>query len=610
MLVGTLALRDLFEKNVHYVVPLYQRPYVWGRDQQWEPLWEDLRRLAEHLLLNQQVRAHFLGATVHEWVQVPPGQIETKLVIDGQQRLTTLQLLLKAFQDVAASRGIANFAEALGTLTRNSNPLITKAEKRFKVWPTNADRQEFRRVMEAGSPAALKEAFGVKHSAAKIGRPLSDAYLYFTDVIDTWLDVEGGEVEPRVEALYNTLHVQLRLVVIDLDEKDDAQLIFETLNARGTPLLAADLVKNALLQEIRAAGGAADELYEKHWLPFDQDHGYWRDPIGRGHARRPRIDAFLQQFLTLKGKAEVPAAQLYSAYRDLVHDQPQVAGTAADRLASIDRYARIYRRFSDAGQHPRIVLFFERLAVMEIGTAYPLLLELFARLGAERERIIAVLADIESMLVRRMVCRLSTRGYNRLFLELIGALPTSSDDIETALRAKLLSGTAEYDRWPDDAEFQAAWSRNALYENLTRPRLRLLLEALEAALHSEFAETSNVPRGLTVEHVLPQSWSTYWPLPADVPAVEAQLERQALLHTIGNLTLLNEKLNPLVSNGAWPTKRKALVEHSVLKLNRDLCDSEVWDESAIRARSDLLFKLARAMWPRPVSVEKTQAEAA
>jgi hypothetical protein len=610
MLVGTLSLRDLFERNVHHVVPLYQRPYVWSRDLQWEPLWDDLRRLAESLLRHEPVRAHFMGAIVHEKDAVPPGQIETRLVIDGQQRLTTLQLLLKAFQDVVQARGIESFAQALGGLTHNSHPLISRSEQRFKVWPTNADRQEFRRVMEAGTPAALKEACGTKLSAAKVGRPLPDAYLYFAGVIASWLDADGVEVEPRVHALYSALYQQLRLVVIDLDDKDDAQLIFETLNARGTPLLAADLVKNALLQDIRAKGGAVDDLYERHWQPFDTDAAYWRKLIGRGHAQRPRIDVFLQHLLTLKTQAEVPAAHLYAAYRDFVRDRPDVAGTPEARLASIQRYARIYRRFDDTAQQPRISLFFERLGIMEIGTAYPFLLELISSLGAEEGRIVAVLGDIESLLVRRMVCRLSTRGYNRLFLDLVSTLHNASTDLEGALRAKLLSATAEYDRWPDDAEFMSAWTRNPLYENLTRPRLRLLLEALEAALRSEFAETSNVPRWLTVEHILPQSWSTHWPLPEGPSPVEVQLDRQSALHTIGNLTLLNDKLNPLVSNGPWAEKREALAEHSVLKLNRDLCDREGWDEAAIRERSSRLFDLALQCWPRPSASTIAQAEAA
>src|SRR4051794_25323613 len=101
-----------------------------------------------------------------------------------------------------------------------------------------------------------------------------------------------------------------------------------------------------------------------------------------------------------------------------------------------------------------------------------------------------------------MVCRLSTRGYNRLFLDLVSTLHSASGDVEGALRAKLLSARAEYDRWPDDTEFMSAWTKYPLYENLTRPRLRLLLEALESALRSEFAETSIVPRWLTVEHIL------------------------------------------------------------------------------------------------------------
>jgi uncharacterized protein with ParB-like and HNH nuclease domain len=125
MQVGTLAIQHLFEKDVLYRVPLYQRPYVWNRDEQWQPLWEDLQRLAETLLAGGQPRAHFLGASVQDRPPVPPGQIETRLLIDGQQRLTTIQLFLKAFGDVVRPHGDQRYHQAISKLIRNNHPLST-----------------------------------------------------------------------------------------------------------------------------------------------------------------------------------------------------------------------------------------------------------------------------------------------------------------------------------------------------------------------------------------------------------------------------------------------------------------------------------------------------
>lgn len=604
MLVAPLSLRDVFEHNIHHIVPLFQRPYVWRREAQWAPLWEDLRRLAEHVLAGRPVRAHFLGATVHEKIPSPPGHIETRLVIDGQQRLTTLQILLEAFADKVAETGLDNYGQALLNLTRNNHPLSTSPQEKFKIWPTNADRDHFRQTMEAESPAALLKSYGVRADASRINHPIADAYLYFHSEISAWLGPDENGLENRVGALYAAIRDNVRLVVIDLDEHDDAQLIFETLNARGTPLLSADLVKNLLLQSAEASDADAEDLYNRYWRPFDDEANYWRADVGRGHAKRPRIEGFLQNFLTLKTVEQVPASHLYAVYRDFAHDA--ASGSPEEQLISLDHYAAIYRRLEGPGAPPRIALFLERITTMDVGTSYPFLLELFNVLETEPAFLEATLVDLESFLVRRMVCRLSTRGYNILFIGLVGALAADPADIPTNVRSALLSGTAEVDRWPDDEEFMQGWVGNPLYENLTRPRLRMLLEALERALRgSKLAETDDVPRNLTVEHIMPRAWETHWPLPPDEAPEVAAVARRRAIHTIGNLTLLSERLNPSISNGPWHDadhqtgKRSALIDHTVLHLNKQVCKRENWSEKAISERSNDLFELARTIWHRP-----------
>jgi hypothetical protein len=332
------------EKDVLYVVPLYQRPYVWHQEEQWEPLWSDIQRLAEAILKGWHPRAHFLGATVQDRTEEAPGQIETRLLIDGQQRLTTLQLLLKAFRDAVRAHGNERYAQALSRLARNSHPLSTHKYQTYKVWPTNADQGAFETTMEVDSPSELVKAFDKKPSARRVGQNIPDAYLYFSEVIAEWIGNDHDAAEARTAALYSAIRDNVRLVVIDLDEKDDPQVIFETLNARGTPLLAADLVKNSILNEIRRGDGKLDDAYKKYWSSFDNNSQFWREEIGRGHARRARIEIFLQYVLILLTKGDVEAGHLYTTYSEFASSPS--AGTPIERLQQIRRYGSVYEKLA------------------------------------------------------------------------------------------------------------------------------------------------------------------------------------------------------------------------------------------------------------------------
>jgi uncharacterized protein with ParB-like and HNH nuclease domain len=597
MQVGTLAVQYIFEKDVFYTVPLYQRPYVWNEAEQWTPLWDDLRQLADAVSSGKQARTHFMGASVQERRPVPPGQIETRTLIDGQQRLTTMQLLLKAFHDCVQDLNNEPYLRAIGKLIRNDHPLITIPHERFKVWPTNADREDFQAVMTCVGRVALLNSMGFARNTRRVKRSIPDAYLYFNDVIKNWLSEDAQMTDQRVAGLYSAIRDNVKLVIIDLDERDDAQVIFETLNARGTPLLSADLVKNSLLNEIPGAHGAAESAYEQYWRRFDTDAAFWREQVGRGHAQRARIETFLQHTLTLLTKELVSPSHLYSAYRE--YAKSDRAGSPIDRLKKFQAYGQIYKRLQGEHSNKRINAFFERLKILDVVTAWPFILALFEHHEGELSIIEPTLVMIESFLVRRMVCRLSTRGYGVVFATLIGKLEDTEGGTPAAIQAALLAGKAELDRWPDDAEFGTAWLNNGLYENLTRPRLRMLLETMEAGLRNDFTETRDVPKNLTIEHIMPQSWRENWPL---APAVTHDARDRAV-QTIGNLTLLNEKLNPAQSNKAWKNdaepekaKRTALKAHSILYLNRTICELDEWDEAQIASRASNLFQIATRVW--------------
>ena len=596
MQVSVLSVQKLFDRAVHYQVPLYQRPYVWNESDQWRPLWADLQALAEALASGGLGRAHFMGATVQDNLRVPAGATETRRIIDGQQRMTTLQLLLKAFRDALKKRGIAQYPDAVGKLLFNDDPLITEEEKKFKICPTRTDQDDFGKVMYGASPEDILSLLGRPAARYPLkNHIIVDAYLFFYAQIDAWLGEDEASIDIRVKALYGAIRDQLRLVVIDLDDKDDAQAIFETLNARGAPLLSADLVKNYLLGQLLQ--GETEPAYQIYWRDFDHDGAFWRQLVGRGHAQRARIETFLQHALTLMTKETVSVGHLYNAYRDFA--ESPMAAPAMDQLKRLHRLGQIYKRLHQPQSDRRLADFYRRLEILDVVTAWPFIMALHEQ--CDPSVIKDVLLDIESFLVRRMICRLSSRNYGKLFAHLTAALVQASASPVEAVRNALLAGDAEIDRWPSDAEFETAWMEFPLYRNLTRPRVRMLLEALEEAQRSDFSEEMQVQKDLTIEHVMPQGWREAWPLSEGA----SEDVRDRIIHTMGNLTLLTGKFNTHQSNRPWggesdsQGKRSKLEEHTVLCLNRSICKNPHWEEKQIAERGRALVQVARNIWPRP-----------
>ncbi len=195
-----------------------------------------------------------------------------------------------------------------------------------------------------------------------------------------------------------------------------------------------------------------------------------------------------------------------------------------------------------------------------------------------------------------------------LFVELLGALNAGDGPGSARVRAYLLSLDAESNRWPTDSEFQDAWLQEPLYRRLARNRMRMLLEAIERRLLEKQVYTGKTERiklrfeeKLTIEHLMPRDWRKHWPLPDEVDTHEGEREREKVLNTVGNLTLLTKKLNPSVSNGPWERKQRSILKHSMLQLNQQLRDENAWSEGRILARAKALFKLALEIWPRPKS---------
>lgn len=604
----TLTLKALFQRDVRYVIPTFQRPYVWNQEEQWEPLWDDLRNTAERYLeqleltdgdmplAEEKTGSHFLGAVVLQQRPTASAQIDARQVIDGQQRLTTMQLLIDAAQEALEELG-AEEAERLSWLVINAHG---QGDDVFKLWPTSLDRDAFRAAMTNGSSHESYES-----------SLIVQAHDFFRLQIKEWVNTArtDGERQQRIHALETTLFGLLEMVVIDLATADDAFVIFETLNARGTPLLASDLVKNYMLQTATSQHLSADEVYDRDWKPLEDR--WWREDVRQGRIVRPRIDVFLNYWLIMRSAKEVASQEVFPSFKTYVESGGRdVAEVAGD----LHRVGAIYRRFDDFAPFSFEGTFFYRWRTIDAGVTTPLLLWLFEQsprvLAPERTN--RALAALESFLVRRMLCRMTTKNYNELFLELVSRLsredPTESDDV---LIDFLKGQPSESRLWPTNRQFVGALLDLPLFRLLTRGRLRILLEALEDDLRTAKTEEEHVIRGkLTIEHILPQTWQQHWPLPKSADPIQAAIDRDRLLHTLGNLTLVNGHLNPALSNSAWSAKSSALAEHTVLHLNKQLLGSfskHDWNEEAIRERGSKLAEAATRIWPSPEDFNESGA---
>lgn len=590
-----LSPKALFQKDVRYTIPEFQRPYVWTQDNQWEPLWDDVRNVAEEYLeelerlgndsvkAQQQTKPHFLGAVVLQQVPTAAKDIEQREVIDGQQRVTTLQLLLDAIQVICEEQNLRPPATRLSKLVTNDEDLVgDESHHIFKLWPTRTDRDAFRHAMDNGLAVNdFEESLIVQ------------AHEFFQQQVRKWLGDALGSVSDRVDALETAVTTLLQMVVIDLNSRDDPNVIFETLNARGTPLEQSDLIKNFVLaRSPKGSSGVADV-----WDGLDDP--WWRKEVRQGRLFRPRLDILFNYWLIMRTSSaiptpEVPPTKVFDVFRKCAEVQQ------IDRIMSdVRQDLSNYQRFEIGPRTPEEEQFYYRTDVMQVGVFTPVQLLL---LSAEHSTRIGAFRALESFLVRRMICRQTTKDYNRLTIEIASRLLESGLGEADRVVSGFLKEQKAYSReWPSDETVATSLETSPLYRLLTRGRLRLVLEGIESQRRSKMAEQPDVPKNLTIEHLMPVSWSENWPLPGDIDKELAKQNRNGLIHTIGNLTLVTQKLNSSLSNAAWGNKRHALLAHSVMNMNSELMNESFWDENSIRCRSTEMAKLISEHWPGPDS---------
>ncbi|KHO26837.1 hypothetical protein QQ44_04510 [Mycolicibacterium setense] len=593
----------VFMQPQRLIVPLFQRPYVWNLENQWAPLWRDVERLTNRLLSEPSVRhqSHFLGAVVVQQLQNPVGSLQARTVIDGQQRLTTLQLLLDALHAELLAVGATQPALRLEALVRNPAAFCEQHEDQFKVWPTNRDRAAFNSVMSAAPPISYGT---LPHS----GERLVEAHRYFAEQAREWLHRDGPEdIGRRADKIEHAVRELLQLVVIDLTADENAQEIFETLNARGAGLTAADLIKNFVFQRLMEQGVDVEAAYEQHWKQFET--GFWEVEVSFGRLRYSRSSIFLNHWLIARTGEEIVAREVFTRFK---HYADFESGCSMSELVGqIARASAVYRRFIEGvtANNPvdRLQLFAYRSNTLESEVFKPVVLWLYdPELDpVPTDQVTKALEVLESWMVRRMLVRATTNSYTQIAAELVTQLRKGERYAAGDIVEGFFAGQSVGSRyWPDDAEIINELGELLAYQRLRRGRLRMVLEAIEDHRRgwkglTEGLGGERVARGkFHIEHIMPRKWQAHWPIGlSDV----SEPDRDQAVHKLGNLTLLTSKLNSKVSNAAWPIKRDALLEHDVLKLNGDLLGSagESWTDEKIRVRTQNMAAAIIDIWPVP-----------
>lgn len=551
-------LLDFLKKSPQFVIPIYQRTYSWT-EKECRQLWDDILRTGG----NEAVSSHFVGSIVY--IETGPYHISTHLpllVIDGQQRLTTVTLL------------VAALAKALG----KTEPVDGFSPPKLQYYYLLNEREEGERRYKL----LLSQTDKISLIAILDGKEQpKDASLRITEnfaLFESWVAGCEGNLTAVCKGL-------AKLVVVDIAlhrDHDNPQLIFESMNSTGRELSQADLIRNFILMGLDPP--LQTRLYEHYWRPMEVDFGQ--------EAYGTHFDGFMRHYLTVK-TGEIPnVREVYEAFKAHARS-PVVARAGVEALVKdIRDFARYFCAMAlGAEDDADLKLAFQDLRELKVDVAYPFLLELYHDYTTGLlpwADLLATVRLLESYVFRRAICAIPTNSMNKTFSTFTRAL--KKDRYLESIQAHLL-GLPSYRRFPSDEEFRRDLQTRDLYNFRSRSYWLRRLEnhgRKERVMVDEY----------TIEHILPQNEN----LSAEWKAAlgsEWERVRQTWLHTLGNLTLTG--YNSEYSDRPFAQKRdmEGGFKISPLKLNAGLGTATHWNEDAIKERAERLADLAVGVWPAP-----------
>lgn len=614
-----VTVRTLFNREVQYKIPLFQRHYVWDLEGQWQPLWEDIKKKSEQRLPDSQKDAigHFTGAIVTQQTATSSSEVPKYQIIDGQQRLTTFQIILCAIRDICKQQNFDDTAKQIEELYLLNKTRSAEGEEKYKLIPTDFDKDTLLKIVdcEASSPNNGK---------------IHDAYKYFQTAIQGYAEND----EEKVRSLYHSVLDDFGLVDILIDKNDEPEVIFESLNARGRSLLQFDLLRNNIF--LRTPDDDRDALYKKYWKHFETE--YWEKEVGKN---KPALsELFLQHFLMAKlGEHEV--SPLFRTYQRRYQVNLSENQGIEHELAELHRYSKKYQIITDCDEESDIGSLMRFYKIFDITSLHPFVLYLLndSRLDNSKNRndILLTFQILESYTIRRMLCtRQGHKNYNQFFSAIIKALVSNESKFSVRWFARVLSRQeADTYKWPNNDDVKASLSEGRAWTLTSKTSankiMRYILYRIELLTREEnrFSEKGELPfNQFTLEHIMPEKWEENWLLPSGngflsrrdlyskeldpldlllfdkkhladpsyLQAHELAMERNASLQNIGNLTIVTGRLNSSLSNSSYDKKRENLFSNSTLMLNKEISKSTSWDVKEIKERGDLLCEKFCQIW--------------
>jgi uncharacterized protein with ParB-like and HNH nuclease domain len=540
MQASETKLQPIIEGTKQYVVPLFQRSYSWDK-KEWEILWNDLSDLCKA----DKPRTHFIGSIVTmPTVSVPEG-VTKYLLIDGQQRLTTIFVLLSFLRDRAKENGDEELsAEITNTLLVNP---YKKDSDYYKLLPTQIDRASFQNLVRLSKPCDQDQ--------------ISKAYIFFRRKF------QQSNIE--IQTLKKVISNNLSVVSVVLGVDDDPHLVFESLNAKGRPLTQSDLIRNFFFMRIHM--NEQEDIHARYWMPMQ-------------NSLDTNLTEYIRHFL-MKNGSWVKESDVYFALKELVGDKE-----ALEHLKEISHFSEYYKKLLYPEKYENDVAIRKALSrINRIGltTAYPFLLSCYGvydRGQMPHNQFLDVLRTLENFMIRRFICNVPTNQLNKIFPPLYSQVQdrTSGSFVE-GLR-KILQ-TKDY---PKDSEFKARLADARLYGSADRvAKAKLILETIEETYnHKEVVDFQK----LTVEHIMPQTLTDVW---KNHLGKDWEQTHELYLHVIGNLTLTG--YNSELSNAPFEDKKRFLND-SHLEINKYFEDKLNWSKTEIDWRSDTLADMVLKVW--------------
>ena len=554
-----------------FIIPLYQRNYEW-KEENCEQLFQDLMKLH-----NSDRKSHFFGSIVSS---IQSGT-EDRLIIDGQQRITTVSLLLIAMVN-AKKEGLIEATDAKLVEKIFKRYLVDEYqedERNVKLKPIKKDMQAFDALLYKPKDQYIKESYVTRN------------YDFFYDKI-----TRAGLT---LDELFDTIK-KLEVINIRLDEDDDPQLIFESLNSTGLDLSEADKIRNYLLMSLAPA--EQDDLYTRFWNPIEE---FAKDP-----------SSFVRDYLTMKQCKIGRIDKIHSIFKEYAETANIDRATL---LEDLHHYAKIYNQVDKAKVGTdKLNRKLNQLRTLDSNVAYPFFMAFFdyaLKTGLAETEIHQVLDVIEAYWARRIICNLPSNALNKVFATLhrdvLNHVNTSSDDttpsyIDVLKYVLLKKGQSSV--FPSDEEVKSDFKTRQVYKMPVNARM-FILERMENQDNNERHDVVKelTDKNITIEHIMPHTLSDKWKT-----ALGDDWERihEQYLHTMANLTLTG--YNSQYSNLTFIEKRdmEKGFKDSAFRLNNSVKSCEQWTETELKARQKELQNVIMRLWPMPTtSFEPLRREA-